>query len=70
MIIKTVATCEGDEIMWVLKYVACLVKHHNWVGSRVQYCLRCGKLEMGIKSALDSLSGEGSVNNPEAVIAE
>jgi hypothetical protein len=56
--------------MWVFKYVACLVKHHNWVGSRIQYCLRCGKLEMGIKAALNSLTGEVTVTSPETVTAE
>jgi len=30
--------------MWVFKYLVCLVKHHDWVGSVYQYCPRCGKL--------------------------
>ena len=56
--------------MWVFKYVACLVKNHLWVGSRIQYCLRCGKLETGIKAALDTITGEATVNAPEAIIAD
>ena len=56
--------------MWVFKAVACLVRHHNWVGSRIQYCLRCGKLETGINAALDSLTGESNVAAPDAVSAE
>jgi hypothetical protein len=32
--------------MWRLKYLVCLVSHHNWIGFRYRYCLRCGKLEI------------------------
>jgi hypothetical protein len=42
--------------MWVFKYVAryiaCLVKHHIWIGSHIQYCLRCGKLETGLEAVV------------------
>jgi hypothetical protein len=32
--------------MWIFKYLVCLVKDHNWIGSHDRYCLRCGKLEI------------------------
>jgi hypothetical protein len=34
--------------MWRLKYLVCLVTCHNWAGSHYLYCLRCGKLELGV----------------------
>ncbi len=38
---------------WILKYLICLVNRHIWVGSRYQYCLRCGKLELGLENQPD-----------------
>ncbi len=33
-------------VVWIFKYLVCLVRDHIWVGSRYRYCLRCGKLEL------------------------
>ncbi len=41
--------------MWILKYIICLVHRHIWVGSRYHYCLRCGKLEIGLEDSQDHL---------------
>lgn len=35
--------------MWLLNYLACLIKSHDfiditWKGALYQYCLRCGKV--------------------------
>jgi hypothetical protein len=49
---------EGENVreaksMWRLKYLVCLVAHHNWMGVRYRYCLRCGKLEITFEDQPD-----------------
>ena len=38
--------------MWVLKYIICIIRKHVFAAmsledSPYQYCLRCGKVELG-----------------------
>ena len=44
--------------MWIFKYLICLVKNHNWVGSGYRYCLRCGKLTQ--ETVTGELTEEGN----------
>ena len=47
--------------MWIFKYLVCLVKDHNWIGSRYCYCLRCGKLELAPEFDAAVADGEGEL---------
>jgi hypothetical protein len=42
--------------MWIFKYLVCLIQHHEWVGARYKYCLRCGKLAKGLVESPDPLA--------------
>jgi|WetSurMetagenome_2_1015567.scaffolds.fasta_scaffold83407_4 hypothetical protein len=40
--------------MWLFKYLECLFKNHNWIGSHDRYCLRCGKFEIAHDHTLEN----------------
>jgi hypothetical protein len=48
--------------MWIVKYVVCLIQHHDWVGSRYHYCLRCGKLAIGVAESHESMTLRNDAN--------
>ncbi len=49
---------------WILKYLICLVNRHIWVGSRYQYCLRCGKLGLQLENQQDLAEEATEDSNP------